>query len=170
MEEDCGLFFVQEFIKGMLNKELTWFPQKGMEVETGLVTLEVPCWRCKKTTQVVAGLEVKNQTKTFKKFYDFKEVSETILSMISPNLQEKYKIGIIKKRYSKTMQQQYLSNGCYYCDAIYGNFFLREEILELLVVHADLHPIITNIHHLGNEIPLPYQSWYFQGKRGVYNI
>jgi len=97
MEEDCGLFFVQEFIKGMLNKELTWFPQKGMEVETGLVTLEVPCWRCKKTTQVVAGLEVKNQTKTFKKFYDFKEVSETILSMISPNIQAKYKIGTIKK-------------------------------------------------------------------------
>lgn len=160
---------LQEFIKGMINKELTWFPQKGMEVETGLVTLSVPCWRCKKITQVVAGLEVKNQTETFKEFYNFDEVSETIRSMISPNIQQKYKIGTIKKRYSKTMQQQYLSNGCYHCDAIYGNFFLREEILELLVCDADLYPILTKIHHLGEEIPLPYQSWNFQGKRGIYN-
>ena len=146
----------------MLNKKLRWFPKKGMNVESGLITIGVNCWRCKRDIQVIAGIEVKSKVNKFKKFYYFDEVSNTIVSMITPSLQQKHKIGIIKKRYSKTMQQQYLSNGCYYCDAIYGNFFLKEEILELLVVDSILYPIKIEIHKLGKEIPLPNQVWHFE--------
>lgn len=41
------------------------------------------------------------------------------------------KIGEVKKRYSKTVREKYLSFGCFYCDAIFGDFFMFEESLEV---------------------------------------
>ena len=159
---------LQEFIKGMLNKELTWFPQKNMEVNSGLVVLGDNCWKCHQPINVVAGLYVTNKEKNFSEFYKFKIVDKTIQSMLTRELKEEYKIGPIKQRYSRTVQQQYLSNGCYYCDAIYGDFFLTEQLMEYHD-YNDFEPIITIKHRLGKEIPLPYQSWYFQGKRKNYS-
>ena len=43
-------------------------------------------------------------------------------------------VGEIKERASRTAGETYLSNGCFHCDALLGNFFLfHEELLELLV-------------------------------------
>lgn len=39
------------------------------------------------------------------------------------------KVGPVKKRYSRTVADSYLSHGCYYCDAIFGDFHLIEEKL-----------------------------------------
>ena len=39
------------------------------------------------------------------------------------------KVGLVKKRYSRTVADSYLSHGCYYCDAIFGDFHLIEEKL-----------------------------------------
>ena len=36
------------------------------------------------------------------------------------------KVGPIKQRYSRTVQDSYSSYGCYYCDAIFGVFYLSE--------------------------------------------
>jgi hypothetical protein len=46
------------------------------------------------------------------------------------NKSDKFKIGEVKKRYSKTVQDGYLSFGCYSCDAIFGDFFLFEDKIE----------------------------------------
>lgn len=159
---------LEKFIKGMLNKELTWFPPKKMNVDTGLIIIEDYCWKCGKKISLVSGLLSINKKKNFEHFYKFNEVSATIASILTPNLKKKYHIGEIKQRYSKTVQNKYLSNGCYYCDAIYGDFFLKEETLEFLVTESYPEPIIITKHQLGKEIPLPSQAWYFQGRKGKY--
>jgi hypothetical protein len=46
-------------------------------------------------------------------------------------------MGYIKKRYSKTVSDSYMSFGCPHCDAICGSFFLRHEIM----VDHDSYPI-----------------------------
>lgn len=43
-----------------------------------------------------------------------------------------FKIGQVKKRFSKTAGGSYLSHGCYYCDALFGDFPLRSEKHEAL--------------------------------------
>lgn len=40
------------------------------------------------------------------------------------------KIGEIKNRYSNTVQQSYPSFGCYYCDSIFGDFYLMTEKMD----------------------------------------
>jgi len=74
--------------------------------------------KCHQPINVVAGLYVTNKEKNFSKSYKFKIVDKAIQSMLTKELKEEYKIEPIKQRYSRTGQQQYLSNGCYYCDAI----------------------------------------------------
>lgn len=39
----------------------------------------------------------------------------------------------IKPRYSKTLGRSYLSNGCCYCDALFGNYPLFEELSDRAV-------------------------------------
>jgi len=48
------------------------------------------------------------------------------------------KVGPVKKRYSRTVADSYLSHGCYYCDAIFGDFHLIEEKLYALQDSANI--------------------------------
>ncbi len=57
---------------------------------------------------------------------------------------EKNNIGIIKTRYSKTIHESYLSNGCYYCDALQGDFFIRNEFLEYQIHDTYLEPYFVD--------------------------
>ena len=46
-------------------------------------------------------------------------------------------MGEIKERASRTAGETYLSNGCFHCDALLGNFFLfHEELPEILVTEG----------------------------------
>ena len=42
------------------------------------------------------------------------------------------KMAAFKKRYSKTVQARYLSQGCPHCDALWGDFHLGEAVFELM--------------------------------------
>ena len=59
----------------------------------------------------------------------------------------KYKIGEIKPRYSHTEKKSYMSQGCPYCDALNGRFYLEMEWHHLKVVG-----------HLHLAIPIPEGS------------
>ena len=41
---------------------------------------------------------------------------------------KKLLLGDIKERYSKTAQYSYLSFGCFHCDAIFGDFYVFQEV------------------------------------------
>jgi hypothetical protein len=46
-------------------------------------------------------------------------------------------VGEVKVRSSRTAGESYVSNGCFHCDALLGNFFLfHEELLEVLVTQG----------------------------------
>lgn len=42
------------------------------------------------------------------------------------------KLGIIKKRFSNTVDKSYMSFGCYKCDSIFGDFFVMEARIETM--------------------------------------
>jgi hypothetical protein len=42
-------------------------------------------------------------------------------------------LGAIKKRYSRTVESSYLSFGCPHCDALFGDWFVREAVLDAAI-------------------------------------
>ena len=45
----------------------------------------------------------------------------------------------IKRRFSRTRTESYISNGCIYCDALVGDWFLRDEFLEVVYERDAIH-------------------------------
>ena len=123
---------VEEFVEGMLQGKLEWSPREGQRLIAEVIPHYEECWRCKKETGVILGVSVKNdkyKEVSFEKFSD-EGVPEFLLSNGVFEQLSKNKIGVLKKRYSKTRGESYLSNGCFHCDAIMGNFFIFQSLVE----------------------------------------
>jgi hypothetical protein len=52
----------------------------------------------------------------------------------------------IKSRKSRTANETYLSNGCIRCDALFGQFFISEDLADVVVKGAvNSLPILVNV-------------------------
>lgn len=62
-----------------------------------------------------------------------KEILEVVKSYIENHPEKGVVMGEVKKRYSRTMEQSYMSFGCPKCDGILGDFYLRD--LEMCLIN-----------------------------------
>lgn len=109
--------------------------------EVTIVFFETSCWKCH-NSQHLWTVEQNLVTVCNQDFYlmgsmwddDNIDKSPKIYEAVRQFLQTEkgrdLKIGQLKKRFSKTVQNSYLSHGCFYCDSIFGDFFLNSEKLE----------------------------------------
>ncbi len=86
---------------------------------------EVDCWRreCAATTKIVTGVDVVFGSSTYSWTVKYLDEAPAILSTIIEHLPADPQLGKLKRRYSKTLQQEYLSNGCYRCDSLMGQHY-----------------------------------------------
>lgn len=111
-----------------------YLPDENQYLNIGIVFIPMSCWKCQKAIQVIAGVRLACQNERYEKFVDFPFLIEKLLEI--PEVQhclKKNEIGSVKSRFSNTVGHEYLANGCHYCDAIVGDFYLREELLEWLI-------------------------------------
>ncbi len=121
------------FIKGTLKGQLRFAPALGLTMPVEVSKVEIQCWRCKKVTGVVMGLNfaasrvLPGCPDIPTSIYDLSEElpngDAVVMSMLPASLLRSHDIGVIKPRYSKTAGGEYLSNGCVHCDALQGRFF-----------------------------------------------
>jgi len=101
---------------------------------TTVLGIKETCWKCKKPTTLAAGLRFDchvgitqaDDSNGFLIFDD--DTSDIIASVLNPVVRQQCGVGVIRMRYSRTADANYLANGCVHCDAIQGNFPLRELI------------------------------------------
>lgn len=67
-------------------------------------------------------------------------------------------IGVIKHRYSKTMEESYMSFGCSKCDSIVGDFFLRELIFDR--IYDESMSNIVRIDTEASDLSFPIHHWH----------
>ena len=123
---------IDEFVRGMLEGKLKWRPKQNEELVGKLVTDYNRCWKCKKKTRVILGVEIYDKEGINLSGWYFHgnepdekfSVPNFILQHVNNSDLVQNGIGPIKRRYSNTMQKAYLSNGCFHCDAIQGRWFL----------------------------------------------
>lgn len=109
--------------------------------EVTIVFFETSCWKCKKP-QHCWTVEQNLKTVCNQDFYlmgsmwDSDDIDknpkiyEAVKEFLKTESGKNLKIGQLKKRFSKTVHESYLSHGCFYCDSIFGDFFLNTEKME----------------------------------------
>lgn len=128
------------FVEGTLNGKLRFAPALGQTMPMEVSTVEIECWRCKKPTGVVNGLNfaasrvLSGHSDIPTSIYDLSDAlpngEAVVMSMLPASLLRSHGVGVIKPRYSKTAGEQYISNGCIHCDALQGRFFEHEYAYE----------------------------------------
>ena len=111
--------------------------------EITIVFFETSCWKCNQT-QHCFTVEKNQLTLCNQDFHvvsslwdndDFDknpQIYEAVKTFLKSESGKELKVGELKKRYSRTVQDSYVSHGCYYCDAIFGDFFLCSEKSEMI--------------------------------------
>ena len=124
------------------------------------------CWKCHRENDVYfvsrlfsqEGVVVDGQHLTMYENITFNpSIIIGLKKYIKEHPSETFIMGEIKQRYSKTVGEAYLSFGCVQCDSIFGNFYLQEEMMELIYCPDSLHKVIIT---LDNPIKVLANCWY----------
>ncbi len=120
-----------DFFKALMSGDIQYSlkPNAARSLQFAMNTIQ--CWKCKKPTNTIMEINYFiPHAKGFTKIYrlDVEDLSHTHNEILNhPSLIQSYQYGLIKKRFSKTRGEAYLSNGCYHCDALQGAFFSHHE-------------------------------------------
>jgi len=109
--------------------------------EATIVFFETTCWKCDKPQHLWTveqnfisvcnqGFYLIGTLRNHKDIDKSPQVYNAVKKFLQTGKGNKLKIGQLKNRYSKTIQDSYLSHGCFYCDAIFGDWFLNIEKMD----------------------------------------
>lgn len=132
---------LKEFVGNLLKRNIKYCEHYRLKPkqEVEIVVFETSCWKCKKPQHsYTVDQHLKSMCNQdmylMGSMWDNDDIdkSPAIQKAIKEIMKSEtdLKIGEIKRRYSKTVHDSYLSYGCYYCDAIFGDFYLNTEKLD----------------------------------------
>jgi hypothetical protein len=105
-------------------------------VAVTLLALPGDCWRCGRPVLPLAGVLVPSRRGT--RFIEFSSVGPRLAATVSAEQLASLGVGRIKMRRSRVRPEGYLANGCVHCDAILGDFPLREDLVAFQSEGGDL--------------------------------
>ncbi len=126
---------LREFVDDLLNKKIKFnnvlrlIPQQKITI----IFFEMRCWKCgaeQHCYTVDRNLLTicKQNFRVAGSMWDGDDIDKNpqvynaVKSFLNTEKGEKIKIGVLKDRHSKTISENYLSHGCFYCDALFGDF------------------------------------------------
>jgi len=134
---------VRHFVKILLEGKIKFSQQKkAIRIQNlAIYFLETTCWKCgtlqhiyflQDTVKSKCGLEMDFLGSMWDD-EDFKynsQILNAVNNFTKTEEGQQIRMGQIKKRFSKTVGHSYMSFGCFKCDAIFGDWFLNEDIIE----------------------------------------
>jgi hypothetical protein len=97
--------------------------QVGAEATVSVRAGCLPCWSCGAETTIITGVDVAFGSHvlsfTIPELGEHAQPLESVLSRLPDDLE----VGSIKARFSKTQNRAYVSNGCFHCGLLIGEFF-----------------------------------------------
>lgn len=127
---------LKDFIANLMTSKIKWTPKEN---ETGYalpIIMEETCWKCKKDINVVAKIELQDNSEDFVGYLDIDNPSSIkVINHIA--LESTFfidnKIGELKESYSNRRKGKYFSNNCFYCGAIQGSFYINKMYREAVM-------------------------------------
>jgi hypothetical protein len=112
-----------EFLSAVFSKRFKFGLPLGLDATVSIRAGFLWCWSCGALTRIVTGIDVGFGPNIFSftipEFGKHPQPLDSVLSQLPDHLE----IGCIKPRFSKTQGRSYMSNGCFHCDALIGEFF-----------------------------------------------
>lgn len=127
--------FIQSFIKGDIK-----FVKEIIVKNIEICFFEKECWKCHKRSHIYFinrllssdGIPVLcDDVMTANREFE-PEVVKAVGQYIKEHTELGIRIGEIKPRFSKTLGYAYPSFGCAFCDSIFGNHYVQDDIMEIM--------------------------------------
>ena len=115
-----------EFLRAVFERRFLFGTGHTRTITCGIETGVMECWKCHALTRIVTGLSGRIGPHT--SFINVQEASSVpkLAELLHKTTALRTDIGIVKERFSHTLEQSYLSNGCSECDALIGRFYEHE--------------------------------------------
>lgn len=131
---------LKTMVVSLLNRKLKFCEHTRIrpKQEITISFFEYDCWKCHKKQycyavtsplKTVCGLDIDPCSSMWDNDDIDKnpQVYDAVQRFLKTEQGKEMRIGKLQPRFSKTVGHNYLSHGCYYCNAIFGDFFLQEE-------------------------------------------
>jgi hypothetical protein len=107
-------------------------------VDVVLLGLPCRCWRCGDVSTPIVGMAEPGADVHSEELVVCED--EELLALAWQHLpaeaRERWRVGEVRRRHSRTAGTAYLSNGCASCGALFGAFPLHEELVEALATEG----------------------------------
>lgn len=158
------------FTAGALRGRLRFAPAVGQIVPARVIGAPTTCWKCKKPTCLLLGLELLLD-RAYPGFgnahielnaigSDPQRGAQWLSDHLAAEALKANGIGAVKARYSKTRGETYLSNGCVHCDVLQGSFFDHDVIDDQTSLFEADVPVEPWLAESSDE-PAVLNRWWF---------
>jgi hypothetical protein len=164
--------FLEQFLSG--NIKFCNVARTTTDQKVRLVFYEMKCWKCKAMNHIYY-VETNFRSACNATIHSYEtlwgsdknahrpEILTLAREFIETEQGKNIKLGEIKRRSSKTVQDSYLSFGCYKCDSIFGDWYVMEAEREAVYGYGQVATIERCIK-LGENIELSIPHWCYPGE------
>jgi hypothetical protein len=161
--------FLEQFLDG--NIKFCEVARATPEQSVKLVFYEMECWKCKAMNHIYY-VETNFHSACNAVIHSYEtlwgsdrnahrpEIIALAKEYIETEQGKNLKLGEIKRRFSNTVQDSYMSFGCYNCDSIFGDWYVMEAQMEAAYGYGQVAKIERKIK-LGENIELPIPHWCY---------
>lgn len=160
--------FLENFISNNIQFKETAITKTKQLVN--LVFCEMECWKCHEMNHIFfvdtpfysacnAVIQPEEALWESNSMEYRPEITELAQQFVKNRKDLDLKLGKIKKRYSKTIEDSYTSFGCYNCDSIFGDWFVMEAKIDIMYGPKEL--TFQGEIELNGKVELPIPHWCF---------
>ncbi len=162
---------LKTFISDFLNDEIK-FCQTLNTQALEIRFLEMKCWKCGHLNHIyyvgnlISPCNAKILHADIEMWQDSKFMFEPeIIKVVTQYVQKSnfLEMGEIKKRYSGTIDNSYLSFGCSKCDSIFGDWFVFHDVLGSLDGDGVIDKLVIPKHELKMDVRINIPHWCHPG-------
>lgn len=160
--------FLENFISN--NIQFKSLAKTNTKQLVNLVFYEMECWKCHEMNHLfyvdtpfysACNAEIKPEEALWgSDSMEYRpEIIELAQKFVDNQKDLNLKLGQIKKRYSKTVDDSYTSFGCYKCDSIFGDWYVMEAKLDIMYEPKQM--TFQGEIELKDSVVLPIPHWCF---------
>ncbi len=130
--------FIEDFLSGKIKFCQTLNPLPQIEI----LFLEMKCWKCGEVNHIYCVGPFQSACNTLihnvetmwssEKLAFHSGVMEKVYEFVNSAKGKHIKLSSIKKRYSHTVENSYISFGCSRCDSLFGDWYVQEAAMDAL--------------------------------------